>query len=218
MLHDATWRNRGMQADLIDRLGVVNLPSRQVVPRGAVKAGMPGCRTLPFGRVPVEIILASGKAPLQGQGQKGRSGLAWPFAGGCPGRQKSGSHHSSTKLKLEPSHPDQSFLASCFGHFQAQSYQRLIAGSYANPFLYLSYSPHFLLYPSHNSLREFARVYDFVYPLPCISIDIDRSSPASTRPSLLASWTEYPFQAFVSTLYGPLAMQMVPPSFPLFDL
>jgi hypothetical protein len=101
-----------MQAGLIDRLAVVNLPSRQVVPRGAVKAGMPGCRTFPFGRVPVEIILASGKGPVAGAGAKGEVGLGVAFCWWVPGRQKSGSHHSSTKLKLEPSHPDQSFLAS----------------------------------------------------------------------------------------------------------
>ena len=143
MLHDATWRNRGMQADLIDRLGVVNLPSRQVVPRGAVKAGMPGCRTLPFGRVSSgDLFLHQVRPRCRGRGKR-EVGLGVAFCWWVPGRQMSGSHHSSTKLKLEPSHPDQSFLASCFGHSQAQSYQRLIAGSYANPFLYLSYSLHF---------------------------------------------------------------------------
>jgi hypothetical protein len=71
-------------------LAVANLPSRQVVPRGAVKAGMPGAFLW-------EIIFAADKASLQGQKEK--SGLAWPLVVGAPARQKSGKPPLSNKIE-----------------------------------------------------------------------------------------------------------------------
>jgi hypothetical protein len=95
MLHDATWRNRGCR--LVSSTG-----SQWSICQAAKLCqevpSKPGCRVagrFPLGRVPVEIILASGKGPVAGAGVKGEVGLGVAFCWWVPGRQKSGSHHSS---------------------------------------------------------------------------------------------------------------------------
>jgi hypothetical protein len=153
-LHDATCEiKEGCRLIFIAGLVVANLPSRQVVPRGAVKAGIAG--RFHLGAFPKWRLFLHQIRPRYRGKRRSRAwrGLWWWVRRAPEVRQPP----LSTKLKLEPSHPDQASWHQCFGDaFKLKATQRLIAGSYTTLFLYLSYSRVFLLYPLHDSLREFA--------------------------------------------------------------
>lgn len=184
---------------------------QKVVPSGAVKAGMPGCRAPPLARS-YRGYFRPGAGPGSGldgglAGAKGESRTwrrLWWWASQAPGSRQP----TSTILKNigTKNLPISTKLLGTMLSVTSSSTaaKRLIAASYTTLFLAFLILAFFFC-QSHDSLHEFTRIYASLRLLYILShayrsTYIDHRQPR--RPALPASRIENHSRPFVSPLYG----------------
>ena len=163
---------------------VANLPSRQVVPRGAVKAGMPGAS---FGRVPMEIIFDQIRPRCRGK-RRSRAwrGLWWWMS------RRARSPAATTlqqNCNLNLPIPTQASWHHAFGQLSKLKATNALAWSYTTlslPFLLLPLSStRYMIH--YANLREFTTLYILSHAYRSTYID------ASTRPASASQPDVIPF-------------------------
>ena len=126
---------KGCRLIFIAGLVVANLPSRQVVPRGAVKAGIAG--RFHLGCVPKWRLFLHQIRPRCRGKRRSRAwrGLWWWMSRRPEVRQPP----LSTKLKLEPSHPDQASWHQCFGTLSSSKLPNALSPGLTQRFSFLPF-------------------------------------------------------------------------------